>query len=237
MIDGDASSGRRRRLDGAQARRVRRRVLAEAVGQVRPQGREGLLDRVGLLHGVGERDERVRVDRPAAERAQERRGLVGADDGEALVARGLDHARDEVVVADPVDDDGVEVGELLDVLRARLVVARVHLAGQDGPHLHVRSVSRHVAGPRVVGVQRHPHLERAAGPRGRRRRERRGHVAIAAALAVPPACSRSPGGRACRADEDGRATRPRKSHQSPRIAGMVRASPARKSGISTVAIA
>ena len=47
------------------------------------------------------------------------------------VPRRLDHVEDEVVVADAVDDDRVEVGELLDVLGPRLVVAGVDLARQD----------------------------------------------------------------------------------------------------------
>ena len=78
----------------------------------------------------------------------------GLDDHQLLVARSLDHVEDEVVVADAVDDDRIQVGELLDVLGPRLVVAGVDLAGQDRAHLDVGAAD-HVLRPRVVGMQRH----------------------------------------------------------------------------------
>ena len=83
-----------------------------------------------------------------------RRRLVGADDDDLRVARRLDHRHDEVVVADAVDDDRVEIDELLDVLRPRLIVAGVDLARQDRPHLVARQVADDVLRPRVVRMQR-----------------------------------------------------------------------------------
>ena len=103
----------------------------------------------------------MRVDRAAVGRLEQRHAVVRPDDDELGVARRLDHVEDEVVVADAVDDDGVEVGELLDVLRPRLVVAGVDLAGQDRAHLDA-GVADDVPGPRVVRVQRHADLERRA---------------------------------------------------------------------------
>ena len=67
------------------------------------------------------------VPRPA--RIMRRLG-VHANDRRPRIARRLQHRKDEVVVADAVDDDGVEIRQLLDVLGPRLVVAGVDLARQ-----------------------------------------------------------------------------------------------------------
>ena len=102
--------------------------------------------------------------------------LVRPDDDDARVRRRLDHRQDEVVVADAVDDDRVEIDQLLDVLGPRLVVAGVDLARQNRPHLVSGQVADDVLRPRVVGVQRDADLQRArrlCRQRGSWRTERR----------------------------------------------------------------
>ena len=79
------------------------------------------------------------------------------------VPRRLDHRKDEVVVADAVDDDGVEIGELLDVLGPRLVVAGVDLARQDRAHLVAGQRADDVLGPGVVRVQGDADLQGRSG--------------------------------------------------------------------------
>ena len=79
------------------------------------------------------------------------------------VAGRLEHRQDEIVVADAVDDDRVEVDQLLDVLGPRLIVAGVDLARQNRPHLVTGQVADDVPRPRVVRVQRDADLERRSG--------------------------------------------------------------------------
>ena len=67
---------------------------------------------------------------------------------------------DEVVVSDAVQHDGVEVDQLLDVFRSRLIVAGIDLAREDSPHLVSRQRADHVLRPRIVGMQRHADLQR-----------------------------------------------------------------------------
>ena len=69
MTFASASCGAAFALISAQPPRVVGGVLLERRGVLRAQRRQRLLDRVGLLDGVGERDEGVRVDAAAVARA------------------------------------------------------------------------------------------------------------------------------------------------------------------------
>ena len=116
------------RLDEAEPAGVLRRVALKRFGVLGPQCGEGFLDGVGLLDGVGERNKRMGVHALPVHEPDLRCGLVGADDDEFRVARRLDHGGDEVVVADAVHDNGVEIDDLLDVVGPGLVIAGVNLA-------------------------------------------------------------------------------------------------------------
>ena len=150
-----------RSFDLAKALRIVLGPLLEPAREIRAEHGQGLLDGIGLLDGVGEGDERVGVRRPAAGRAEERRPFVRPDHGDFGVPGGLDHPQDEIVMANAIDDDRVEVGELLDIVRPGLVVPRVDIAGEDGSDLHARRVAGDVLGPRVIRVQGHADPERA----------------------------------------------------------------------------
>ena len=116
------------RLDEAEPAGVLRRVALKRFGVLGPQCGEGFLDGVGLLDGVGERNKRMGVHALPVHEPDLRCGLVGADDNEFRVAGRLDHGGDEVVVADAVHDNGVEIDDLLDVVGPGLVIAGVNLA-------------------------------------------------------------------------------------------------------------
>ena len=122
-------------LDDPEPPSIVGRVLLERGGILRPEPGEGALNRVGLLDGVRKGDERVGVDAIAAFGANRRRLRVDAEDRRSRVARRLQHRQDEVVVSDAVDDDDVEIGKPLDVLRPRLIVTRVDITRQQRAHL------------------------------------------------------------------------------------------------------
>ncbi len=151
---------RRLRFDPAQPPRILRRVLLQRRRVLRPQSREGALNRIRLLNRVRERDERMRVHACAAALANHRRLGVDAHNRRARVPRRLQHRKDEIVVADAIDDDDVEVCETLDVLRPRLVIPRVDIARQQRAHFVPRQVADNVRRPGVVRMQRDADLQR-----------------------------------------------------------------------------
>ena len=84
--------------------------------------------------------------------ANHRRLGIDTNDSRAGVARGLQHRKDEVVVADAVDDEHIEIRELLDVLRPRLIVAGVDIARKQRAHLVPGQIADDVRRPGVVRV-------------------------------------------------------------------------------------
>ena len=148
------------RFDEAQTTSVVGGVPLQRGRILRTQRRDRLLNRIGLLNRVGEGDEGVRVDAGPAHRVNLRRRLVGPDDDDPFVAGCLEHRHDEVVVADAVDDDRIEVDELLDVIRPGLIVAGVDFARKNRSHLVPGQVADDVPGPREVWVKRDANLQR-----------------------------------------------------------------------------
>ena len=60
----------------------------------------------------------------------------------------------------PLTIDDVEIGQPLDVLRPRLIIARVDVARQQRAHFVPRQIADDVGGPGVVRMQRDADLQR-----------------------------------------------------------------------------
>jgi hypothetical protein len=92
--------------------------------------------------------------------------VVDADHHDVRISRRLQHGDDEIVVTDPVDHDRIQINQLLDVVRPRLVVAGIDLARQDRPHFVPRQIADHVLGPGIVGMKGDAHLQHSSRLRG-----------------------------------------------------------------------
>ena len=96
-------------------------------------------------------------------RANHRRFGVHPHDRRARVARRLQHRKYEIVVPDAVDDHDIEIGQPLDVLRPRLIIAGVDIARQQRTHFVARQIADDVGGPGIVRMERDADLSGAAG--------------------------------------------------------------------------